>query len=149
MKKNTPIYFHFLYPPFSLSNRSELKSFIKHLIQKEGRQLKKINYIFCNDDYLLNINQTHLNHNTFTDIITFDYSTKEEAIVSDIYISIDRIKENAKIYNTTFKRELLRVIFHGALHLCGYKDKTKAEQEIMRSKEDFYLNLYFVSRETL
>lgn len=150
MKEKQPIQFHFLYPPFYLPNRSALKAFIAELVKKEGRQIKHINYIFCTDEYLLGINQAHLQHDTFTDIITFDYSAnKEEKVVSDIYISIDRVKENALLFQSTFKKELFRVIFHGALHLCGYKDKTKAAQQLMRNKEDYYLNKYFVSRETL
>lgn len=150
MKKNPFIHFHFLYTSFYLPRRDRLKDFILELIEKEGRQTEHINYIFCNDEYLLAINQEHLQHDTFTDIITFDYSTnKKEKIVSDIYISIDRVKDNAQLYHTTFQKELLRVIFHGVLHLCGYKDKTKDAQQLMRSKEDYYLNQYFVSRETL
>ena len=150
MKKSQPIQFHFLYPPFYLPNRTQLKGFIFNLIEKEGRQIEHINYIFCSDDYLLNINKTHLQHDTLTDIITFDYSAhKKDKIVSDIYISIDRVKENAPLFHTTFQKELLRVLFHGALHLCGFKDKTKEDQQLMRNKEDYWLNKYFVSRETL
>lgn len=150
MKEQQPIQFYFLYPPFYFADRNSLKAFIVKLIKKEGRQTKHINYIFCTDEYLLSINQTHLHHDTFTDIITFDYSDdKSEKIISDIYISIDRVKENRLLFQTTFKKELLRVIFHGALHLCGYKDKTRADQQLMRNKEDYWLNKYFVSRETL
>lgn len=150
MKKSQPIQFHFLYPPFYLPYRNQLKGFIFNLIEKEGRQAEHINYIFCTDDYLLNINKTHLQHDTLTDIITFDYSANiKDKIISDIYISIERVKENAPLFHTTFRQELLRVLFHGALHLCGFKDKTKEDQQLMRNKEDYWINQYFVSRETL
>ena len=111
--------------------------------------MQSINYIFCSDDYLLELNKQYLNHNTLTDIITFELNAPGEPILSDIFISIDRVKENAKTLEIPFKQELHRVIFHGALHLCGYKDKKKEEQKLMRRKEDEYLNHYFVPRGTL
>ncbi len=115
---------------------------IKDLIAREGNKIPgDINIILCNDAYLLEINKKYLNHDTLTDIITFDYC--EEKIVSgDIYISIDRVEENAKLFNQDNERELTRVIFHGVLHLLGYKDKSDTEQKEMRGKEDFYLNLF-------
>lgn len=119
------------------------------LFKKEGRKVEAINYIFCTDDYLLELNKTHLNHDTYTDIITFELSGPHQPILSDVYISVERVKENSKLFNATFKRELHRVIFHGALHLCGYKDKSKEQSHQMRSKEEQYLNKYFVPRDTV
>jgi rRNA maturation RNase YbeY len=106
-----------------------------------------VNYIFCSDKYLLKINQDFLQHNTYTDIITFQYSAESEAVESDIYISVERVRENAQAFRVSFSRELYRVIFHGALHLCGYKDKSAKDAKVMREKEDYYVGLY-VSRET-
>ena len=100
-----------------------------------------ISYVFCTDDELLEVNQKHLNHNTYTDIITFDY-TESKTINSDIFISIDRITENAKKFEVTFEDELHRVMIHGILHLCGYKDKTKADADLMRKKENQALKLF-------
>jgi probable rRNA maturation factor len=126
-----------------LRNRLPLKDFIKSLFKKEKKVLEELNYIFCTDEYLLTINQQSLNHNYYTDIITFDLSNHPKAIIGEIYISIDRVKDNAKVHHSTFTNELHRVIFHGALHLCGYKDKTKADVTKMRGKENFYLSKYF------
>ena len=137
------IHFHFLKKNFSLINRSRLKIFINDLFKKEKKILEGLNYIFCSDDYLLDINKTHLSHDFFTDIITFDLSKGKKAIIGEIYISIDRVKENAGSYNSNFKKELHRVIFHGCLHLCGYKDNTKAQSSIMRNKEEEYLTRFF------
>lgn len=118
------------------------------MAKREGHTIDTINYIFCDDAYLLEINQQYLNHDTYTDIITFQLNPKGEALLSDVYISVERVKENAAIHNTTFTQELHRVIFHGLLHLCGYKDKTKKDQEEMRKQEDRCLNNYFVPRGT-
>jgi len=119
------------------------------MFKHENTALEKLDYIFCSDTYLINLNQTYLKHDTYTDIITFPLSTPPAPVLSDVYISIDRVKENASTLKTTFTQELHRVIFHGALHLCGYMDKSKIEKKLMRKKEDFYLSSYFVSRETL
>ena len=135
--------FNYLSGTFNFPNRKGLKEFIIKLFKKEGFKTGTINYIFCTDEYLLQINQQYLNHNTYTDIITFPLSEKNEPISSDIFISTDRIKENAKTFNTSFQNELHRVIFHGILHLCGYKDKTKEQSALMRQKEQHYLDLYF------
>lgn len=113
---------------------------ITRLFFDEKRVIDKLNYIFCSDIFLLEINKKYLNHDFFTDIISFDLS-EGEAITGEIYISIDRVKENAITHSASFTNELLRVIFHGALHLCGYKDKKKSEITIMRKKEDYYLQL--------
>lgn len=142
------IYFHFLSEPFFFPARNSLKIFLYRLFKEEGKKVKAINYIFCTDEYLLQLNKTHLNHDTYTDIITFELSEKEEPLTADIYISVERVKENARLYNTSFKRELHRIIFHGALHLSGYKDKSKHDAATMRTKEEHYLSLYFVSRGT-
>lgn len=142
------IHFHFLQTGFTLKNRNQLKRFILKLIRKEGAELEALNYIFCSDEYLLQVNQQYLNHNTYTDIITFQLSALAEPILSDIYISVERVRENAGEFQTSFQTELHRVIFHGALHLCGYKDKNQAQRKLMRQKEEEYLNLYFVPRGT-
>lgn len=138
------IQFHYADIQFSFPKRTESKKLIAKLIEIEGHEINHINYIFCTDGYLLNLNQDYLQHDTLTDIITFHYHSKAEPILSDIYISIDRVRENASIFRTTFKRELHRVLFHGALHLCGYKDKSDSESALMRQKEDEYLNLFHI-----
>ena len=125
---------------FTLDNSSKISEWILNTISLEKFTLGELNYIFCDDIYLLDINKKYLNHDTFTDIISFDYTLGKQ-INGDIYISIDRIKENSKFYNTSFNNELLRVMIHGVLHYLGYKDKTDADKKIMRSKEDYYLSL--------
>ena len=137
------VHFHFLKGSNSLSQHGHLKSFISTLFKKEGKKLDEISYIFCSDDYLLEINRQYLKHDYYTDIITFGLSESGQPINAEIYISVDRVKENAREFKTSFKRELHRVIFHGALHLCGYKDKKKEDQQIMRKMEDKYLTQYF------
>ncbi|HRO42300.1 MAG TPA: rRNA maturation RNase YbeY [Flavipsychrobacter sp.] len=130
-----------------LKNKRRLSSFLQSLIQKHRDDLKTIDltYIFCNDNYLVEINQKFLNHDTLTDIITFDLSENEDDLVSEIYISIDRIKENAEKFKVQYEQELHRVIFHGALHLCGFKDKTSIAKEKMRQQEDSCLQQYFAT----
>lgn len=135
------IQFHFLQPCSAFTNRTAIKDFLRFLFKKEKTALQSLNYIFCSDDYLLEINKKYLKHDYYTDIITFDLS-EGPAITGEIYISLDRVRDNAKQFNTSFKQELHRVIFHGALHLCGYKDKTKTEVALMRDKEQQYLALY-------
>jgi probable rRNA maturation factor len=124
-------------------NKTKLKQQLIALFKSEKTQLNSLTYIFCTDEYLLGINQQFLNHNEYTDIITFNLANKKQPVEGEIYISIDRVKENAKTHATTFKQELHRVVFHGALHLCGYKDKSKADFAAMRKAEDKYLNIYF------
>ena len=114
---------------------------IKKLILDEEKKVGNINYIFCDDEYLLKVNQDFLNHDYYTDIITFDY-VKGKTISGDIFISLTRISENASTLSSSFEKELLRVLAHGVLHLCGYKDKSNEEQKEMRAKEDFYINLF-------
>ncbi|MCO6500964.1 MAG: rRNA maturation RNase YbeY [Vicingus serpentipes] len=125
---------------FSLPNEQVISQWICNAIAEEKKTATEITYVFCADDYLHNINLTYLNHDTYTDIITFDY-TENNSISGDIFISIDRVEENAATYNKTFENELHRVIIHGVLHLLGYKDKTDEEADTMRAKEDFYLSL--------
>lgn len=139
------VHLHFLQKGFSLSNRKTLKAFIPALFKKEKKKFKEIGYIFCSDEYLLEINKLHLHHDFYTDIITFGLSGPDEPIIAEVYISIDRVKDNARQFNVPFKQELHRVIFHGALHLCGYKDKKKQEKVVMKAMEDKYLRLYFSS----
>lgn len=137
-----PVVFHTIVPVI-LKQRRPLKLFINRLFKKEGKVLQSLNIIFCSDEYLLEINRLHLQHNFYTDIITFDLSEKNAlSIVGELYISIDRVKENASSLSINFSTELLRVIFHGALHLCGFKDKTKTHIKKMRHKEEEYLRLY-------
>jgi len=123
---------------FELENTGKIQQWILQTIEHEGGTLSFVNYIFCSDTYLHRINVEYLNHDTYTDIITFPYS--DEAIESDIFISIDRIRENAKTFNVSFERELYRVMIHGVLHLLGYGDKTEEEQQEMRAREDSWLS---------
>ena len=127
---------------FRFTDRTRLKSFLAKLFKKESTSLQSLNYIFCSDDYLLNINKSYLQHDYYTDIITFNLS-KNGPVEGEIYISIDRVRENAVTEGESMNRELHRVIFHGALHLCGYRDKSTKEQLEMRRKEEQYLTLYF------
>jgi len=126
---------------FNLKNKLKVKEWVKATIAAEGYKLQELNYIFCSDSYLLNINQQYLDHDTYTDIITFDNSEKERVIEGDIFISIDRIRENAEKFATGEVNELHRVIIHGALHLLGYTDKTAESKELMTAKEDQYLGI--------
>ena len=114
---------------------------MKQIALSEGKKLGDINYIFCDDVYLHKINVEYLQHDTLTDIITFDY-TEGITLNSDIYISIERVRENADIFGVTFEQELLRVLAHGVLHLCGYKDKTPTDSELMRTKEEEKMKLF-------
>lgn len=123
-----------------LDNEEAVKSWICNMITSEGfENTGEINYIFCSDDYLLKINQTYLDHDTYTDIITFDNSHTPSEIAGDIFISVERVKENAQEYSVSFHNELYRVMAHGILHLCGYDDSTKEEIELMRERESHYL----------
>ncbi|MES2374785.1 MAG: rRNA maturation RNase YbeY [Bacteroidota bacterium] len=125
-----------------LPGKTELKAFIQSVFKKEKRALDSITYIFCSDEFLLQMNRDFLKHDYYTDIITFGLSERNEPVEAEVYISLDRVKDNATTMRVTFKEETLRVIFHGALHLCGYKDKKKSEIVLMRSKEDHYLRLF-------
>jgi probable rRNA maturation factor len=137
------INFHFE-TPVSLLNRKPLKVFLLNIFKRERKDIEQLDYIFCSDEYLLGINKQFLQHDYYTDIISFNLSPgNSEAIIGEIYISANRVRENAQQFRTSFKAELHRVIFHGVLHLCGYKDKTKTQKMEMRKMEDFYLGLYF------
>jgi probable rRNA maturation factor len=126
---------------FKLKNPRKVTSWIKRVVEEEGSSLQEINYVFCTDSYLLTLNQGFLKHNTLTDIITFDYSEGRSTLEGEIYISIDRIKENAIMYGISFEDELARVMIHGVLHLIGYKDKKPSEKALMRKKEEACLSL--------
>ena len=134
------INFHSEDVDFHLVNEKKTIKWIKDSIKNENKIVGEISYIFCSDEYLHKMNLEYLNHDTFTDIITFDYTEKNN-VSGDIFISIDRVKENAVKFKTIFENELSRVIIHGVLHLIGYKDKSIQDKEQMRSKEDFYLTL--------
>ncbi len=136
------IEFHFE-TDFEISNIIKYKDWIKSICKSEGYQAGELNYIFCDDNYLLDLNQKYLEHDTLTDIITFDYTTGK-IISGDIYISVDRVKENGSLYHVPFENELLRVMSHGILHLAGYKDKTKEHIKEMRSKEEEKIKMFHV-----
>ena len=124
---------------FVLPFEERIKKWISSVISDEGFKEGEINYIFCNDDYLHKINVKFLNHDTLTDIISFDY-TVGKILQGDIFISTERVTDNAKDFDTSFDNELHRVIVHGVLHYCGYKDKSEKDAKLMRSKEDSYLS---------
>lgn len=125
---------------FTLENQDNLNDWITQSIEKEQFKLGEINYVFCSDEQLLEKNIEFLNHDTYTDIISFDY-TIGKLISGDIFISIDRVRENSNSFKTSFNDELNRVMIHGILHYCGYKDKSVDDKKLMRSKEDYYLSL--------
>lgn len=127
---------------FELTQKLKRKTWLKNITTEEGFQLGELNYIFCSDEYLYQINVDYLGHHTYTDIITFDNSEEEKKIEGDIFISVDRVKENALKHQQTEETELSRVISHGLFHLMGYKDKSKDQSELMRSKEEFAIKLF-------
>jgi rRNA maturation RNase YbeY len=128
----------------SLSSRNYLKQFLQKLFNSEKVAAESLAYVFCSDEFLLQINQQYLQHDYYTDIISFNLSDNVGSpVIGEIYISVDRIKANAKTFHSTVEMELHRVIFHGALHLCGYKDKTNKDKELMTKKEDLCLSKYF------
>jgi probable rRNA maturation factor len=137
------VQFFFLQQNISLSNRTALKLFISKIFKQEQCKLQSLTYIFCSDEYLLQINKASLQHDYYTDIITFDLSDSPHQITGEIYISTDRVRDNAATLGVSIKEELHRVIFHGALHLCGYKDKTPKYAKEMRAAEDKFLQRYF------
>lgn len=137
---NEKIIFNYEEIDFSLQEEKLIIDWINKTVLEEKKQLGDISYIFCSDKYLLNINKQYLNHDYFTDIVTFDY-TEDNSISGDIFISIDTIEENRKEFKTTFDNELHRVIIHGILHLVGYNDKTDEEQKVMTEKENYYLSI--------
>ena len=126
---------------FSLKEKLKHKAWLNEVAKQEGKKILELSYVFCSDDYLLQINQEYLNHDTLTDIVTFDNSEDPKKIEGDIFISIDRVKENGEKLGTS-ETELERVMVHGLLHLLGYKDKKKEDKALMTEKEDFYIKQY-------
>jgi probable rRNA maturation factor len=134
------IHYHNEDHSYKISDKLKIRNWVKKIVELENKTLGTINYIFVSDEYLLKLNNESLNHDYYTDIITFDY-TEKSIISGDLFISIDRVIDNAKQLNVLFIDELHRVMIHGVLHLCGYGDKSTKEEKIMRSKEDFSLTL--------
>ena len=128
---------------FLLDNETQFSDWISRVILSENKKEGDINYIFCDDEYILEINKQYLDHDYYTDIISFDYSVGNE-LNGDIFVSIERVKENATDFNTTFDDELKRVIIHGILHYCGYKDKSEEDELIMREKENEKIKMFHV-----
>ena len=126
---------------FSLKEKLKHKAWLNEVAKQEGKKILELSYVFCSDEYLLQINQEYLNHDTLTDIVTFDNSEDPKKIEGDIFISIDRVKEHGEKLGTS-ETELERVMVHGLLHLLGYKDKKKEDKEVMTEKEDFYIKQY-------
>ena len=139
---NNTISFHYE-TDFLLENTESFIRWIKNVILEENKELGEVNYIFCDDKYLLRKNIKYLDHDTLTDIITFNYC-EGDMISSDIMISIERVMENSSIFENSFSEELNRVMIHGILHLIGYNDKTDGEKEIIRKKEDYYVNKFVI-----
>ena len=125
---------------FELSNEGEIRAWLEFVLDEEDRELGEVSYIFCDDEYLYDLNVKHLKHNTLTDIISFDYSLGK-VVSGDIYISVERVEENAKDRGIKFSDELDRIMVHGLLHYIGFKDKSESEKKTMRKKEDYYLSL--------
>ncbi|MBP4139497.1 rRNA maturation RNase YbeY [Flavobacterium geliluteum] len=130
---------------FTLDNEQAFSDWLSVVIVSENKIEGEINYIFCDDDYLHKINMEYLNHDTLTDIISFDYTVGNE-LNGDIFVSIERVEDNAKDFNVSFAEELKRVLAHGILHYCGYKDKTDADAKLMRSKEDEKIEMFHVKQ---
>ena len=141
MRKKVSVQFHFLVPG-TLPDRKVLKKFIRSIFKKEKKILGELTIIFCSDDYLIELNRQFLQHDFYTDILSFPLSGSKEPLIAEIYISLDRVRENAKSSGTSLREELHRVIFHGVLHFCGYKDKSGRDKDKMRLMEDKYLNAY-------
>ena len=137
------VQFYFLDRKPALKQRTRLKLFIEKLFILEKKKLGSLAYIFCSDEHLLGINKDFLKHDSYTDVITFELSSSKNKIEGEIYLSVDRIKDNAKQLGVSFKEELHRVVFHGALHLCEYEDKNKSGEAKMRLAENKYLQRYF------
>lgn len=134
--KNPPIYFFSEDCDFLLKEKIKIRAWLQQVIANEDYKLSSLNFIFCSDHYLLQINQDYLKHDTYTDIITFDNSETEKSIIGDIFISVDRVRENAERFKVTERDELHRIMAHGTLHLLGYGDKTPPEKKLMTQKED-------------
>ena len=130
---------------FELPNESAIERWISQVIASEQKREGEISYVFCDDDYLLELNQNYLQHDTLTDIISFDYTVGNE-LNGDIFISVERVRENAEIFNQTFDNEILRVMIHGVLHYCGYKDKSTVDEQRMREKENEKIAMFHVEQ---
>jgi probable rRNA maturation factor len=130
---------------FTIENEGAISNWISDVIKSENKKVGEINYIFCDDEYLLQINQEHLQHDFYTDIISFDYTVGNE-INGDVFVSVERVKDNALDFNVSFDEELKRVLVHGVLHYCGYKDKSEADVLLMRSKEDEKIAMFHVEQ---
>jgi len=137
----SPVHFFYNEVQFKLNNPRKVTNWIKRVVEIEGSSIKEINYVFCSDSYLLTLNRSFLSHNTLTDILTFDNSNDVSVLEGEIYISIERVIENAEKYDVAFEDELGRVMIHGVLHLLGYKDKKIVEKALMRKKEEACLSL--------
>lgn len=135
------ISFHYQVPSFRIKNKKRLTDWILLIAFLEKKEVEKIDFIFCNDEYLLQLNKKFLSQKNYTDILTFNYSEKKKSITAEIYSSIDRVRENAKLFNVSFEEELHRVIIHGILHCMGYHDKNDRDQRKMHNKEDECLRL--------
>jgi probable rRNA maturation factor len=140
---NKRVYFfsHSLNIP--LKDRKKFKSFADYILRQEGKRLNLINFIFCTDEELRKLNNDFLKHDYYTDILTFDLSESKKDVTADIFISVDRTRDNAKSFSVSFSRELHRVMIHGLLHLCGYKDKKSSDIKKIRARENWYLMKYF------
>ena len=130
---------------FQLDNEGVFENWISRVIASESKEVGEISYIFCDDEYLHKINVAYLNHDDLTDIISFDYS-EGKILQGDIFISIERVKDNANDFNVSFEDELKRVMIHGVLHYCGYKDKSEADEKVMRCKEDEKVTMFHVEQ---
>ncbi len=139
MAKEESIFFFKEAVSFRLKDQEKIKSWLRKAARKEAYRIKALNFIFCDDKYLLQMNKDYLHHNYFTDIITFDNSTEKKIIEGDVFISVDTVRSNSKRFDTNFYDELHRVMIHGLLHLLGYKDKTEANKNKMRKMEDLWL----------
>lgn len=130
---------------FTLENEEQVADWIERIVESEDKELGEISYIFCDDEYLHKINVEYLDHDTLTDIISFDY-TEGDVISGDIFISVERVQDNATDFNVSFEQELKRVLAHGVLHYCGYKDKSEADEQLMRAKEDEKIAMFHVEQ---
>jgi probable rRNA maturation factor len=130
---------------FTLDNEEAVAAWLSAVIVSENKTEGEINYIFCDDEYLHKINVEYLDHDTLTDVISFDYTMGNE-ISGDVFVSVERVLDNSKDYNTSFEEELKRVLVHGVLHYCGYKDKSEADEMVMRSKEEEKLAMFHVEQ---
>ena len=142
---SSPIQFFSEGIPFTLKNKANTRKWLNSIIREEKKKPWYTNFIFCNDDYLLELNKTYLHHETLTDILTFPYEDDNDTISGDIFISIDRVRENAEEFHQNFEKELQRVMVHGILHLIGYSDQDKIQKKIMTEREDYYLEKFYLA----